>query len=97
MNSVGAKLDLSAGKVSHAISKKAGPELQEACNKLAPINIGEVKETLGFDMECRTILHCFCPQPYMGSKTIEVRWMIRGAYSFVYPFAHIFIHYLKGL
>ena len=72
VNSVGAKMDMNAGVVSHAISRKAGPQLQQACNKLAPINMGEVKETPGYNMECRTILHCLCPQRYTGPETIKV-------------------------
>ena len=75
VNSVGAKLDLAAGKVSQAIAHKAGPELQKACDKLAPMRIGEVKETPGFKLTCRSILHCFCPQPYLGAETIKVGYL----------------------
>ena len=72
MNSVGTRMNLSAGKASKAISLKAGPELQKACDALAPINVGEVKETSGYNLEVETILHC-CPQAYIaGSEVIEV-------------------------
>ncbi|XP_067934852.1 protein mono-ADP-ribosyltransferase PARP14-like isoform X2 [Watersipora subatra] len=71
VNSVGKAMNLAAGKVSKAISDRAGPELQKACTGLAPIQVGQVKGTSGYLMECKTILHCFCPQSYEGPSTIQ--------------------------
>ena len=60
MNSVSSTLDLSLGQASRALLAKAGPGLQTACSKLAPIEDGEVKQTDGFQLHCKTVLHCRC-------------------------------------
>ena len=72
MNSVGTNLDLSTGAVAKAIAAKAGPQLQAACSALAPIGSGEVKETSGFGLPCKKVLHCNCP-PYQGPQTVQVK------------------------
>jgi len=64
-------MNLSSGKVAAALSKKAGPQLQAACTALAPIASGEVKETDGFNLACKKVLHCNCPQ-WQGPQTIPV-------------------------
>lgn len=60
------------GKIGKAIVAKAGPGLAEACKALAPIDVGEVKETDGFALPNAKVLHCRCP-PYKGYQTIQVR------------------------
>ena len=72
VNSVNESLDLSAGKVCQAIAAKAGPQLQSACNDLIPLEIGKIKETPGFDLPCKQILHCNC-SPYNDAASIQVR------------------------
>ncbi|KAF6033906.1 PARP14 [Bugula neritina] len=71
VNSVGKDMNLSSGKVAAALSKKAGPQLQAACTALAPIASGEVKETDGFNLACKKVLHCNCPR-WQGPQTIPL-------------------------
>ena len=72
VNSVGKDIDLSNGKVARVISHKAGPQLQVACSALAPLNVGDVKETDSFQLHtCKKILHCLCPQ-WRNSSTAPV-------------------------
>lgn len=50
------------GGVCGAIFKAAGSkELQEACNKLAPISTGDAVITDGFDLKARYIIHTAGP------------------------------------
>lgn len=71
VNSVGKEMDLSQGKVAPVILNKAGPKLQKACSKLAPIHGGEVKSTPGYNMACKQILHC-CLPGWNGPATAQV-------------------------
>jgi len=71
VNSVGNDMNLSSGKVAVALSNKAGPQLQAACTALAPTASGDVKETDGFNLACKKVLHCNCPQ-WQGPQTIPV-------------------------
>lgn len=72
VNSVGSDLNLSSGMASNVILQKAGPRLQTACNALKSLNMGEVKQTKGFNLPCKSILHCVCPQ-WRGPGTVQVR------------------------
>jgi O-acetyl-ADP-ribose deacetylase (regulator of RNase III) len=45
------------GGVSGAVRRVAGPEIQEACNKLAPIPLGEAVVTPGFALRCKWVIH----------------------------------------
>jgi len=73
VNSVGNDMNLSFGKVAAALSSKAGPQLPAACKSLAPIKAGDVKETDGFKLACKKVLHCHCPQ-WQGSQTAPVSY-----------------------
>ena len=73
--SVGSDFQLNHGKVAQAIAAHAGPRLQAACNSLRPINIGEVKETDGFRLPCKKILHCNCPE-YDGFQSLSVNYLL---------------------
>ena len=72
MNSTSQDLNLSSGKVAAAIAAKAGPQLQAACSAIKPLGVGEVKETDGFQLPCKKVLHCLCP-PWQGAQTVQVR------------------------
>lgn len=74
VNSVGEDMNLGQGKVAPVISKKAGPKLQEECNRLAPIKNGEVKATDAYKMKpCKKILHCCLPK-FTSSREIQVTY-----------------------
>jgi O-acetyl-ADP-ribose deacetylase (regulator of RNase III) len=45
------------GGVSGAVRRQAGPEIQEACNRLAPIPLGEAAVTPGFALKSRWVIH----------------------------------------
>ena len=74
MNSVSSTLDLSLGQASRALLAKAGPGLQTACSKLAPIEDGQVKQTDGFQLHCKTVFHCKCPawQPQIAIEVVFI-------------------------
>ncbi|KAF6026446.1 PARP14 [Bugula neritina] len=73
VNSVGNDMNLSSGKLAVALSNKAGPQLQAACKSLAPIKAGDVKETDGFKLACKKVLHCNCPQ-WQGPQTAPMSY-----------------------
>lgn len=53
---------LAGGGVCGAIFRAAGcRELQEACNKLAPIHTGEAVITLGFNLPAKFVIHTAGP------------------------------------
>lgn len=45
------------GGVSGAVRRGAGAEIQEACNKLAPIPLGEAVVTPGFALRAKWVIH----------------------------------------
>lgn len=71
VNSVGNTFDLTTGKVAQALLAKAGPGLAQECSALAPINDSEVKVTGAYNLPCKKIMHCNCPQ-WQGPTTIQV-------------------------
>ncbi len=52
---------LPGGGVAGAIHAAAGPELEEACRELAPIEPGEAVMTPAFHLPNRYIIHCLGP------------------------------------
>ncbi|XP_067933230.1 protein mono-ADP-ribosyltransferase PARP14-like [Watersipora subatra] len=70
VNSVGNDFNLSAGKVSKAISAMAGPQLQAACSAHGPLRSGDVAETDGFQLSCQKVFHCNCPS-YQGTFALQ--------------------------
>lgn len=68
------------GGVCGAIFAAAGAkELQEACNKLAPIRTGEAAVTQGFALPAKYIIHAAGPV-YSRFKKEESRKLLRSAY-----------------
>lgn len=47
--------------VDLAIHTAAGAELDEACRKIAPLGLGEVKITYGYNLPCRYVIHTSGP------------------------------------
>ena len=82
VNSTGQNLNLSQGGVSEALSRKAGPQLQAACNMLAPLKVGEVKKSIGFNLQCKHVLHCLCPK-WQGPGSGRVSMYFTLLYYFV--------------
>ena len=64
-------MNLSNGAVAPVILSKAGPQLQQECSRLAPINPGQVKGTDGYQMPCKRILHC-CLPGWAGPASLQV-------------------------
>jgi O-acetyl-ADP-ribose deacetylase (regulator of RNase III) len=52
---------LPGGGVSGAIHRAAGPELAEACRKVAPCPTGEARITPGFRLPARYVIHTVGP------------------------------------
>ncbi len=49
------------GGVCGAIHRAAGPELAEACRKLAPCPTGQARTTPGFDLKAKWVIHAVGP------------------------------------
>ena len=62
-------MDLSKGRVSSTLARKAGPQLQQDCSASAPLEIGQVVETEGYGLRCK-ILHCNLP-PWKDEETTK--------------------------
>ena len=71
VNSTGKTVNLAVA-LSKAIAKKAGPDFEEACAAMVPLDFGSVKATSGFNMPCKQILSCNCHH-YNEGKNKEVR------------------------
>lgn len=81
MNSTALNIDLTQGKVAPALARKAGSELQKACTAKAPLQIGDVVETGGFNLPCKKVLHCSCPTYKDETTTKPVSGWSAGCWS----------------
>ena len=72
VNTTNGDLNLSNGGVAEALSKAAGPALQEECKKKAPISVGDIAVTGGGKLQCRYVLHTVAAQ-YHPQQVEEVR------------------------
>lgn len=68
VNSTALQMSLKDGKVSTALSNKAGYALQAECTRKAPLNIGDVIDTDGYGLDCEKVLHVSCPLWSKGSS-----------------------------
>ena len=68
VNSTALQMSLKDGKVSTALSNKAGYSLQAECTRKAPLNIGDVIDTDGYGLDCEKVLHVSCPLWSKGSS-----------------------------
>jgi len=53
---------MSGGGVCGAIFRKAGPELIDACQALAPVDVGDAVVTPGFGMPNSHVIHAVGPR-----------------------------------
>ena len=65
MCSVGSNLMLSVGAIANAMSKAAGPELQQALwesakEAIAGLGEGDIILTTPGKLPCRHVIHCIC-------------------------------------
>ena len=66
------------GGVCGAIHRRAGPELAEACRRLAPCPTGEARITPGFRLAARYVIHAVGPVWHGGSS--GEAGLLAGAY-----------------
>lgn len=76
VNSVGGRLDLSSGKLSKALSEKAGPKLQESLTKKKGIGEGKMITTAGYNLNCKHIYHCNLPSAMGKQNSIQVNVLL---------------------
>jgi len=60
VNAANASLILGSG-VAGAIKRLGGPSIQEECDKLAPIKVGEAVITAGGNLKARHVIHALGP------------------------------------
>ena len=73
MCSVGSKFNLTIGAIANAISKAAGPELQEELRKKTTgtkLGEGDIVHTRSGNLNCRYVIHCVCC-PWKGNLQQE--------------------------
>ena len=56
------------GGVDGAIHRAAGPELQEACNRIGGCPTGEARITPGFRLKARHVIHAVGPRWHGGDR-----------------------------
>lgn len=59
---------LGGGGVDGAIHRAAGPELREACRKVAPCPTGEARITRGFRLPAKWVIHVVGPVWHGGDR-----------------------------
>lgn len=72
VNAANEQLILGAG-VAGAIRKKGGPTIQEECNRLAPIRVGEAVITGAGSLKCRHVIHAVGPRMGEGQEEEKLR------------------------
>lgn len=68
VNAANNQLILGAG-VAGAIRKKGGPKIQEECNKIGPIKVGEAAITSGGNLKAKYVIHAASMK--LGGQTTE--------------------------
>ena len=85
MCSVGSKFNLNIGAIANAMSKAAGPALQEELRKLKDTTVGmgegDIVHTLPGNLPCRYVIHCVCC-PWKGNAEQEQVRLREFAYQF---------------
>jgi len=77
---------LPGGGVCGAIHRAAGPELAEACARVAPCPAGEARITPGFNLPARLVIHAVGPRWFGGNQGEPE--LLAGAYRSAFRLAH---------
>lgn len=77
VNAANEELQLGGG-VAGAIRLHGGPTIQEECNRLAPINVGEAVLTGGGNLKARYVIHAVGPISGEGDEEAK---LVRAAAS----------------
>lgn len=76
VNALARDLNLDALRMSRAIGRKAGPELQMELRRIAPMALmplGEVLKTSGFLLNCKYVYHAvFSPDSKTESEKVNI-------------------------
>ncbi|MCX7703907.1 MAG: macro domain-containing protein [Planctomycetota bacterium] len=72
VNAANEHLQLGGG-VAGAIRRKGGPKIQEECNKLAPIKVGEAVITTGGNLKARYVIHAVGPRMGEGNEDEKLK------------------------
>ncbi len=71
VNAANANLILGGG-VAGAIRIKGGPSIQEQCNIIAPINVGDAAITSGGNLKARRVIHAVGPRMGEGNEDYKL-------------------------
>jgi len=87
VNTTAQSMKLSNGAVSKLILSTAGPQIQQACQQLAPngVELGSVIETSGYNLQCSKVYHGACQAWDNGAGPCEA---VSGLHS-VFHSVHI--------
>ncbi|MFX1398652.1 MAG: macro domain-containing protein [Promethearchaeota archaeon] len=72
VNAANSELILGSG-VAGAIRKKGGPSIQEECNKIGPIKVGEAAITSGGKLKARHVIHAVGPRLGEGNEDEKLK------------------------
>ena len=86
MNTTAQSMKLSNGAVSRLILSTAGPQIQRACQQLAPdgIDFGSIIETSGYNLQCSKVYHGACQQWDNGTGPCEAVSGLLSVFCSVY-------------
>jgi len=72
VNAANAQLQLGGG-VAGAIRRKGGPEIQEHCNKVGPISVGEAAITTAGKLKAKYVIHAVGPRMGEGNEDKKLK------------------------
>jgi O-acetyl-ADP-ribose deacetylase (regulator of RNase III) len=93
VNAANNDLELGGG-VAGAIRRKGGPAIQEACNRIGPIPLGEAAITAGGNLKARWVIHAASmrlgeattePNLRLSTRNSLVRAKEKGLKSIAFP------------
>lgn len=67
VNTTGKHLNLQDNACAKSFSKVAGPKLQEYCNAIAPVKVGDIGVTLPGNLKSKYVFHAVCGDWQSGS------------------------------
>jgi len=72
VNAANTRLQLGGG-VAGAIRRKGGPSIQEECNRIGPIGVGEAVITTGGNLKAKYVIHAVGPRMGEGEEERKLR------------------------